>query len=187
MMKEKNLQETTTRIRQIFFFVFLLISMESRRINKDLKGAEVQKYHRGDISRAGNPFEIIDTGETGSVPSFSSACNSLPFSRSAPPMMHGVPSDQSQGCLVLSHCYNECYCVSVTLFPALISPRVILSPLDCRHVEYPDMKHVKIETIRYLIERLIFMYCLVLFHIKCEIIFFQNNRQLSVESSEKKK
>lgn len=78
----------TSVITQVFFFVFLLISMESRRINKDLKGAEVQRYHRGDIPRrAGNPFEIIDTGETGSVPSFSSACNSLPFSRSAPPMM----------------------------------------------------------------------------------------------------
>lgn len=53
----------------------------------------------------------------------SSACNSLSFSRNAPPMTRGMPSDQSQGCLVSSHRYNKCHCVLLTLFSALISPR----------------------------------------------------------------
>lgn len=58
-------------ITRISSIVLLLISVESRRINRDLKGAEAQRYHRDDILWcASNPFGIIDTGETGSVSSF---------------------------------------------------------------------------------------------------------------------
>lgn len=58
-------------ITRVSSTVLLLISAESRRINKDLKEAEAQRYHRDDILwRASNPFGIIDTGETGSVSSF---------------------------------------------------------------------------------------------------------------------
>ena len=112
---------------------------ESRRINKDLKGAEEHKDtppRRHPSTRAGNPFEIIDTGETGSVPSFSSACNSLPFSRSAPPINH-------KDGLVLSHRYNESLlCIGNALSGSHLAARysVTSSRLQARR-NIPDVKH----------------------------------------------
>lgn len=87
----------------------------SLRINKDLKRAESTKIspRRLRLDALRDPFGIIDTAETGSAApacSLSSACSSLSFSRAR---TRDVPSDQSQGCPVSSHCYSKCHCVLV--------------------------------------------------------------------------
>lgn len=135
-------------ITRVSSSVLLLISAESRRINKDLKGAEVQRYHGGETSSDALAIHSGLLTPARQVPCLpSSACNTLSFSRSAPPMTRGVPSDQSQGCLVSSHRYNECHCVRVTLFPALISTLFYrLSIADISSVWMRNMS--KLETAR---------------------------------------
>lgn len=87
-------------------------------------------------------------------------------------MTRGVPSDQSQGCLVSSHRYNECHYVLVTFFPALTSH--LASRL--RTCRVSGHERVKIGTTRYIIGRFIlkpYRPRLVLSRIKYETIFFQ--------------